>query len=258
MLGKLIKHEYKATVRNLVPLYLVLIFISIINRFVISAGAKEGLIGFFTGFLVFAQVLLIIVILIATFLLMIIRFYKNLLSDEGYLMFTLPVKTHQLITSKLIITMLWTVVSCLMIVVSLFLAFSNVGNLSMISNELQSVILEIRTIFGEAAIFGFITFVILSIISSILMIYASIAIGHLFKKHRIVASFVAYAVLYNAVQIILVGFLAILGLATDKNVFVQNMMPETFLPSVIIFTFILGVIFYITTNYIFKRKLNLD
>jgi hypothetical protein len=46
-----------------------------------------------------------------TLIVLIQRFYKNLLGDEGYLMFTLPVQSWSHILSKLAVSMLWTVVS---------------------------------------------------------------------------------------------------------------------------------------------------
>ena len=47
-------------------------------------------------------VVLIISISAITLIIMVQRFYKNLLGDEGYLMFTLPVKTWQNVLNKLI------------------------------------------------------------------------------------------------------------------------------------------------------------
>lgn len=38
---------------------------------------------------------------------MVVRFRNNLMTDEGYLMFTLPVSVHQLLWSKLLVSMLW-------------------------------------------------------------------------------------------------------------------------------------------------------
>ena len=49
----------------------------------------------------------IVAVGIAAFVLMINRFYKNLLQDEGYVMMTLPVCVHQQIWSKLIVSTVW-------------------------------------------------------------------------------------------------------------------------------------------------------
>ena len=49
------------------------------------------------------------------------RFYKNLLSGEGYLMHTLPVRPWQHIASKLIAAVVWTVLSFFVVCVSCLL-----------------------------------------------------------------------------------------------------------------------------------------
>ena len=48
---------------------------------------------------------------VATLIVVIQRFYKSLLGDEGYLMFTIPVKAWQNILNKLLVSMLWTFTS---------------------------------------------------------------------------------------------------------------------------------------------------
>ncbi len=47
--------------------------------------------------------LALIAAVVTTIVLMILRFYRNLMTDEGYLMFTLPVSTTELICSQLIV-----------------------------------------------------------------------------------------------------------------------------------------------------------
>jgi len=83
MLNKLIKYEYKATSRLLVPLYLLLFFISIINRFTFKLYDYEGIVGIINKFLIFTYVTTIFIVLVVTVFYMIIRFYKNLLTDEN-------------------------------------------------------------------------------------------------------------------------------------------------------------------------------
>ena len=60
------------------------------------------------GVTVFATIGMVLVVLgllafiIFSQLLVYVRFYKHLFTDEGYLTFTLPVKRHQILTSKLV------------------------------------------------------------------------------------------------------------------------------------------------------------
>ena len=56
---------------------------------------------------VMAYVVAITAVFIVAFILMLQRFYKNLLGDEGYIMFTLPASVHQHVWSKLIVSAVW-------------------------------------------------------------------------------------------------------------------------------------------------------
>lgn len=264
MLGKLMKHEFKATSRLLVPLYIALLFISLVNRFVFRLDIQEGILAFFTGLLVVAQVVLIIAIVATTVLLMIIRFYKNLLSDEGYLMFTLPVNAHQLITSKLVVTLFWLFISIIVLLSSLSLAFVNSDNVSLIINEIKNIPEELTATFGVNSTLMVIQLTVMFLVSAvanILVIYASIAIGQLFSKHKIIASFISYVVIYNALQIFIMIGLIILSFILSGSINftnMTNMLPSMLFPVVTIITLLIGIAFYMITNRIFEKKLNLD
>lgn len=65
-----------------------------------------------------------------TALLMIYRFYKNYMTDEGYLMFTLPVNRHQLIWSKLLSALLYTAASAVAVTLSILLVLLPIADWS--------------------------------------------------------------------------------------------------------------------------------
>jgi hypothetical protein len=257
MLGKLMKHELKATSRLLIPLYTVLLFLSIINRFLINMNFDNQIFEVIRGLLVFAYGVSIFAVLIVTFFSMIIRFYRNLLTDEGYLMFTLPAKKHELINSKLLITILWTAISILSIIISLFIVFATRGTFPDTINIIKEAIINLTREFGVSWIlisFELVAISFLTLAANILMIYLSIAIGQLFSKHRIVGSFVAYIGIYTIIQL----FLGI-TLATISVVEIETFAAhKTILPIAIIGLVIACGIFYSGVNYIFTKKLNLD
>ena len=109
MLGKLIKHEFKAVNRLMIPLHLALIVITVIGRFYIQLTLSARNEYFYSeaanvwyGVLDMTLVLFYIIALVAISIitsvyLTIIRFRKNLFTDEGYLMHTLPSIASQLI-----------------------------------------------------------------------------------------------------------------------------------------------------------------
>ncbi|MEI3280961.1 MAG: hypothetical protein V8R46_09675 [Eubacterium ramulus] len=64
--------------------------------------------------------LLIVALMIVTIVMVLQRFYKNLLKGEGYLMHTLPVPTWMLVASKVISSLIWILLSIAVLFVSIF------------------------------------------------------------------------------------------------------------------------------------------
>lgn len=205
MLGKLLKYEIKSTGRVFLPLYGVLVVVSIIISLLFTAESNMS--GLVNGILVMLYFSLMVAIGVVTFVVIIQRFYKNLLTDEGYLMFTLPVKTWHLVTSKLLIAMLWSAVSSLAAAFSLFFimtgTFGNVGGIIQVAKEVfqQAALTGINL---GLIIFEFSILMLISLAANVLLIYAAIALGHIANRRQIVWSAVAY-----------IGMLTILQIATS-------------------------------------------
>ena len=109
MLGKLMKYELRATSRTMLPLLLLTLLLSVFTRMT-SAVVQSGHSKFITvinTLLILAFFLALIGTAVFSVVLMVVRFRNNLMTDEGYLMFTLPVSVHQLLWSKLLVSMLW-------------------------------------------------------------------------------------------------------------------------------------------------------
>ena len=126
MLGKLLKYEIKATSRILLPLYLVLFVVAVVNRVLNPFEILENAQGFNIQILInILSIILYFIItfsvMAATFIIMIQRFYKNFLGDEGYLSFTLPVETWKHVLSKLLTSMMWIILSILAVIASIII-----------------------------------------------------------------------------------------------------------------------------------------
>ena len=115
MLIKLIKHEFRATARVMIPLYLVTILLAVMTRasdLWTKMVTFEGLTGqsflaLISGIISVGFALALIATFVVAVVLTIQRFRSNLMADEGYVMFTLPVSTHSLVWSKLIVSTVW-------------------------------------------------------------------------------------------------------------------------------------------------------
>jgi hypothetical protein len=261
MLKKLMKYELRATSRLLVPLYLIMLFMSLVNRFTFSVNNYEGPIGVFNQFLMIIYVTSIFAVIIATGLYMIIRFYKNLLTDEGYLMFTLPAETHQHIISKLLITLFWSIAGIFTVLFSLFIAFATADTMPTIINGMKEAVESLNRDFGANWVLPLVELIImmiLGLIASILLVYLSIAVGQLFTKHKIIGSFAAYMIIHTALQFAMVIVVAVFGNIAYESFNDFSSVPQVIFPIAIV-GLVLGCAgFFFGTNYLFKKKLNLD
>ena len=200
MLGKLLKHELKAQGRILLPLYLILLLVSggfafTIHQNDLLQGSNQPLI-YLTIALGFLFVLGILVTVIMTFVLILQRFYRNLLGNEGYLMFSLPVSTAEHLASKGLSALIWITLSfvvgglCALLMVSIMGDFPRLWQ-SMMAYWKMLLNSYTRSAIIRYSIYGVILF-LSGILKQIGQIYAAISLGHQWSDHRLLGSFLAY------------------------------------------------------------------
>lgn len=146
-------------------------------------------------------------------------FYKNLFTDEGYLMHTLPVKSSQLILSKLftgflaqILTIINIIVCVLLLIMGAIVGFDGFSELPEFFKAIGNIFSTIaKAMDMNLALFiiVLIVYAIVAALCSIMVIYGSLCIGQMFSKRRIMWSIVFYFVLYTIQQAVLT-----IGLAT--------------------------------------------
>jgi hypothetical protein len=261
MLSKLLKHELKATARYLSPLYLILLLLSVVNRIILELDIFDGFLIIIPRFITFFYVLSIIAVIVVSFLMMIIRFYKNLMTDEGYLMFTLPVKSNQLINSKLLVSMFWTVASIVAVIASILIVGATPESLSSFMDGLRAFWADVNAELNGKALMMLLEIIVmalLGLINSILMIYVSIAIGQLFNGHKLIGAFGAYIAIYVALQIGLTLLVFLISIISKDAFMESTSVPDIVFPLVLFVLIILNATYYLVTNYIFKKKLNLE
>lgn len=196
MLGKLLKYEFKDVNRLMIPLHLGLIGITIIGRFYIQMALSRRGSGLWTGFadaslMMFYIIALVAIALVTSIYLMIIRFRKNLFTDEGYLMHTLPVSVHEQIWGKLIVSTVWITIDTLLIILSILVMILNQDMISSVFNEVPTLFYSFRHDFGVSPVVAVLVWVPLSLVAemaSILIYYMCITIGHSFNAHKVLYS----------------------------------------------------------------------
>lgn len=270
MLSRLIGYEFKATRRIFLPAYGVILLLSIANAISLSFSGEHFTLP--AGLLLTCYILALFGISVLTFAYMISRFYKNLLGDEGYLMFTLPARTSELIWSKCIASTVWTVVTAIVSIISLFcLVFPLVDGETLFAelwSQLGQVISSLLREYGANVIaipLEWLVLGILSIIASCLHIYACLSIGSLANKHRLGAAFLAYLGFSLARQTIFSVSVAVIdpfvpegwldALFSARSTAMQLHLGGL---AVLVYLLISCAISYAITQYILSRHLNLQ
>lgn len=269
MLGKLLKYELKASARTLLPLYAGILILSIICGAFFAAQADNFLnadkMNVFFGILYLLLFALWVAMGVLTVVSIIQRFYKNLLGDEGFLMFTLPVSSTLLLTSKMLAAMIWTIASSLVGMLSLFLTLFipiffagdiNWNDLLYVFNEAWYALFHtpsLLTFIFQIVLCGFI-----SIIVTILMAYTAMMLGQLqaFSRHQIIVSFIAFFLIGWAFSTIFsllpindmtYNFISINDLSDLTKVFWVPILESL----------VQAVILFVGTNWLMRNKLNL-
>ena len=262
MLRKLMKYEFKSTARLLLPLYGALLVLSLICKLFIGTnldGANMSFLGGIPAKLsIAAYVITMVAVIIVTFIIIIQRFYKNLLCDEGYLMNTLPVSVWKNITSKLVVATVWSIVSVVVAMLSILIMAYSPGVINEIMVEISQIFSEGYSQIGVSVYIIPIELIILGLVQTILgtiTIYTSISLGHLANKRKILSSFGAYIVINMIIN-------TIVGIVTPM--FVTALEGESIssingcLTLVIIISVVLSAGLFAVCNYILKNKLNLE
>ena len=202
MTGKLIKYEFRSGLRYIGIIWPALIVSAVLLGIVLRVMGTvfpenpQGILNILE--LIFELVFpllygaIFIAMIVITVFIVLMRFYKGLLGDEGYLMHTLPVKPWQLITSKGIVAGAVVVISIICAVLSILIL---VG-----INDMTGLIVAAKDFFealGEEprlvlVIIEVLFIMVAGVLESIYQIYAAMAIGQLVDKHRLLASLGAY------------------------------------------------------------------
>ena len=270
MLRKLLKHEFRATARIMGPLYLVLLATAVCANFFtrVMDSADNWLLNILGTLVVMAFVVAIIGVCFMSFALMLQRFYRNLLRDEGYIMFTLPVSVHQQVWSKLIVSVVWFAATVVVVMLACAVAVYQVG---FVLDFIQVIgrIFERMTAYyalnGTAILLELLALCFVSGAAFALQFYAAMAVGHSFSNHKMALSVVFFFAFQFVLQIVATVLLVSLG---DSPLFEFLATLDIQLDAMagvhigicllLALTAVYGAVFYFLTTYFLKKRLNLE
>lgn len=219
MLGKLIKHEFRATGRLMAPLFGAMLLLAVFVRvsdLILSAADVPVFFEALNALLLVVYVLAILGVTVFATILMIKRFHQNFLTDEGYLMFTLPTSVHSLLWSKLITAALFFIFTFLADALAVAIVVWRGGMAADIYHGFASFFQELNGYYmanGVAFALETLALLFVSLLVTCLLFYAPMSIGYSFANHKGLLSVVFYFVIQAILQIFGVAVLS--GVVSD-------------------------------------------
>lgn len=269
MLAKLLKYELRATARVLLPLYAVLVLIALGNRLLAELPLWDRgfhIPGVIAGLVLFAM---IVAVLVITLVILIQRFYQTMTGEAGYLMLTLPVPVSMHILSKLLTAMLWILATGAALIASVcLLSATGAGLVALPGQMLDFMKALLWEVDGRVSwlIVLICLLLLVSVATSVLQIYMSIALGNLFDKNRALASFGMYLAVSMAFQVLFyIGVVIVASVDPTLEWFSMLVRGVDELGTIMIIIglmltaeAVIGAVFFLVTNYILERRLNLQ
>ena len=198
---KLLKHDLK----NNIKLCLISLFVGLFGNSILYLLFKNSLINR-PDRLGFVEMLLLLLCCLAVFgsflaltVQIVMIFRRDYYSDRGYLMFTLPVKSNDIILSKILFALIWTVIFAISFTLINFLGMYFIGE----SKFLEMIKLAFNNPYFTISPFTFIiltvNFIVNSFIGYIVMYFSIVATKSLFPSNRTGYSWIIIMIVINVV-----------------------------------------------------------
>lgn len=272
MLNKLLKYEFKSTARYILPLLALLFIMSFaawLGIRLLTSGYTGRTSAVFAAIFVVLFFLSVMALAVVTLVVVVYRFYRNLLGAEGYLMHSLPVSIHKLIWSKLISAVVWFAVTGVCIYGCLFTVAFRAEVWAEVLSELRALFERLSLAYGIGA-FELVSVVLelgllllLGSASSVLLFYASLSIGHSFARYRLLSSVGVFLGLGLLSQLLTILLAVITGYRLRGFVSVLNLeslaqLGHALLIGGIVLNGAYCVVLYLATAHMLGKRLNLE
>lgn len=294
MLGKLFKHEWKSINKVGGVLTLIVVIVTIIGCIMLQLPAMTSLISgssnmeedvmviwFMMGFISF--MIYLFMLMGATYGLFIflgVRFYRTMYTGQGYLTNTLPVTGRQLLISKICVSGICYLILEVVVVVSMFALMSALFS-GLLSGELEAegftsmwdfwmtAFREIGPMYEELGMnwTGYLIAMIIAVLiapfSSMAILFGSITVGQLSKKHKGVMGVLVYLgvcflnmIITSVIQVISMVKMSMDILADPYGDVNMNLNGTMY--SALIMSLAMAVVLYFVSHHILTKKLNMD
>lgn len=264
MVKKLFKHELYSYVRLMFPMYVVMLGIALLGRIVQFFESESDAYLLILIPTIIMVVLALVAASLLTTIVVVVRFYRHLFSGEGYLTLTLPVTPNQHIVVKMLSAVLFETLTVIVSIASVSLLIAGDVFVEVV-NAIGYLIPFVTKEFGvhlPLYIIEMIVLMFVSVMTSILLYYACIALGQTFQKNRVLASvgiYFGYAFAMGFVSTLLQAiFNPVIG--EFYTIVYENpaQMYHVLIWISILFEMLLGIAYFMIVRFVLKKKLNLE
>lgn len=282
---KLLKNDFLASARVISLFYIALIILIGIFGFCVLVGGSESVGADFADKLITVRNVSIVLSIVVSFLLIFVTFFfvvydffKSLFSPQGYLSFTLPVSSNQLLGSKVIVYGGWMLLSYAAFMLTSVYLVNYTAN-EVVGMDKLSLVESLLTMLGDFPstnqIIAYVVYLVMMFfvifLSFVSIVYFSITVSHIrvLQKHSVVASIVIFFVtalvflwisfkmtdIVNFVMVFNDDKTMSFGILSKNEYLTGNNLGMEVTPG---FAFIvLDVVMFFATSYVMHKKVNL-
>ena len=242
MLNKLLKYDLKYMVKNMSVFYILSLFFAITTRILFSMD-QSFMINLLGQISVGCMFSMVASILINTMMRSWIRFRDSIYKDEAYLTHTLPVTKNDIYNSKFIQTLIFFIVSFVVIIISLFITYYTPDRWLLIKNGINSITtgLEFNTWLFIVSMF---TVIFLEVFNAIQCGFLGIILGYMQNNGKTGYSVLFGFSAYIIAQTVVLALTFIVGLFNSSigDLFKNNILLDSSSFKLLVF---LAIIIYL-------------
>ena len=254
---KLLKYDLKYMIKNMSVFYILALFFSITTRILFSLN-ETVIIKIITQISVGCMFAMIANILINTMMRSWIRFRDSIYRDEAYLTHTLPVTKNDIYNSKFIQTLVFFIVSFIIILLSLFIAYYTKDRWIELKNLINTITTGLN--FNSLVfVISFILIIFLEVFNAIQSGFLGIILGYKKNNGKIGFSVLFGFIAYLLSQSIVLLLIFIVGIFDKSimNLFTTNIVLNTStFKLLMILVIIIYLIIILLMSMICKKEFN--
>lgn len=269
MLSKLLKYEFRSTYRTYLGVYGVMVLLCAVTGALDHVNQLLGEQMPVWAILLVLTVMFLFAAVIITTVINLKRFYDGMFKDEGYLTHTLPVPAWQNLAAKLIPAVVWTIGTGIMMIISTMLMVMTSASVS--GNVWGDFFYAVGQVIANmnwtqvAFLLQFCLLALLTLVCFILQIYASLTLGQLVPKHPVGAAVLIWFV-FNLVQSWTQNFMSQILINVSSGFSYMQTAGELLTADAfthgfwwnVIFYLVWSVLFWVVTQLLLERRLNLN